>query len=133
MAEQHKSFAVLYVDDEATSLKMFRLLCQDEFRVMTASTARQGLELLNKHKDGIGVVVPDRCMARLTGIWLLGRAREFHPHVVRLLASDGCDPAADEASLGEGTAQGMISIPWEPAELKERLRAELERAQEGRG
>ncbi len=127
MAEQDKNFAVLYVDDEEKSLKMFRLLCEDEFRVMTASNARQGLALLNKHKDEIGVIVANRCMARPTGIWLLHRARQLHPHVVRLLASDGCNRAAEEASLRDGSAQGLIPIPWEPAELNGKLRLELER------
>jgi response regulator RpfG family c-di-GMP phosphodiesterase len=107
MAEQDKNFAVLYVDDEGKSLKMFRLLCEDQFRVMTASTAHEGLDLdlLNKHKDEIGVLLADRCMARPTGIWLLHRARQLHPHVVRLLASDGCNRAAEEASLRDGSAQ----------------------------
>jgi response regulator RpfG family c-di-GMP phosphodiesterase len=133
MAEQDENLAVLYVDDERKSLKMFQLLCQDQFRVMTASTAHQGLALLNKHGHEIGVIVADRCMAGPTGIWLLHRARQLHPHMVRILASDGCNPAAEEASLRDGTAQGMICIPWEPAELKKRLRTELERVQEEQG
>ena len=127
MAEMDKNPAVLYVDDEEKSLKMFRLICQDRFRVMTASTACQGLDMLNKHSDAIRLLVADRCLARRSGIRLLRRARLLHPHVVRLLASDGCNPEAEEALLRDGTAQGIIPIPWEPAELSTRLWLELER------
>jgi response regulator RpfG family c-di-GMP phosphodiesterase len=127
MAEQDKSFAVLYVDDEEKSLKLFRLLCQDQFWVLTASSAFEGLELVKKHKDEVDVILADRCMPKPAGIWLLQSVRESYPHIIRLLASDGCNRWQVDECPRDGTIQGIIDIPWEPAGLKKKLRAELDR------
>jgi hypothetical protein len=113
MTDQGNNHAVLYVDSCESSLRAFRLVCSDQFRVLTASSGLEGLAQLNEHKDEIGVVVVARCMPIRRGTWLL--------------ASDGCCLMEEEASLRDGVAKGIIAIPWEPAELKKRLRLELER------
>jgi response regulator RpfG family c-di-GMP phosphodiesterase len=127
MADEGNNCAVLYVDSCESSLRAFRLVCGEQFRVLTASSGLAGLAQLNEHKDEIGVIVVARCMPIRRGTWLLQRARECYPQVVRLLASDGCNLMEEEASLCDGTAHGIISIPWDPPELKQRLRTELER------
>jgi len=127
MADQGNNFAVLYVDNWESSLRAFRRACEDQFRVITASNCIEGLDQLKEHKHEIGVVMAARCMPIRRGTWLLQRARECVPQIVRLLASDGCSLAAEEASVREGMAEGIIAIPWEPAELSKRLRLELQR------
>ena len=47
----YKKFAVLYVDDEEKSLKLFARAFSDTFRILTAANARDGLDLLQKHKN----------------------------------------------------------------------------------
>ena len=42
----YKKFALLYVDDEERSLTNFTRAFGDQFRIMTATTAQQGLQLL---------------------------------------------------------------------------------------
>jgi response regulator RpfG family c-di-GMP phosphodiesterase len=127
MAEKDKHFAVLYVDCCEPSRKAFHLVCHERFRVFTAATNLEGLDQLEEHKRAVGVIVAARCMPTQSGTWLLQRARDCHPQVFRLLVSDGCSLAAQEASLQDGTAEWIIPIPWEPDELKERLHLELER------
>jgi response regulator RpfG family c-di-GMP phosphodiesterase len=127
VADQDNNFAVLYVDTCESSLRAFGLVCGEQFRVLTASSGLEGLAQLNEHKDEIGVIVVARCMPIRRGTWLLQRARECHPQVVRLLASDGCCLMEEEASLRDGVARGIIPIPWDPQELKQRLHAELQR------
>jgi response regulator RpfG family c-di-GMP phosphodiesterase len=127
MAEPDKHFAVLYVDWCEPSRRAFHLVCHEQFWVLTASTNLDGLDQLEEHKGEVGVIVAARCMPAQSGTWLLQRIRECHPQLVRLLASDGCSLAAEEAALQDGAAEGIIPIPWEPAELRNRLRVELER------
>jgi response regulator RpfG family c-di-GMP phosphodiesterase len=119
--------AVLYVDDEPLSLKLLPRLCEGHFRVFTASTAREGLDLLEAMKGTIGVVLADRCMPQPNGAWLLARARELHPAVIRILASDGCCPWDEETLVRDGTAQGLLRMPWDLETLILTLRLELER------
>ena len=127
MVETHLRFTVLYVDDQQASRRAFRLACEESFPVLSASSHREALELLRHHKDDIGVVVVARCMENRSGSWLLQRARECHPQPVRLLASDGCSRWAEDEALRNGSAEGIVPIPWDPPELTKRLRTELER------
>jgi response regulator RpfG family c-di-GMP phosphodiesterase len=133
MAEQGSNFAVLYVDNGESSLRAFRRACEDQFRVITASNSIEGLDHLKEHKHEIGVVMAARCMPIRRGTWLLQRARECVPQIVRLLASDGCSLVEEEDSLRDGIAEGIIPIPWDPPELKMRLHAELQRFAVRRG
>ena len=133
MADQVNSFAVLYVDIWESSLRAFRRTCQEQFRVITASNSMEGLDRFEEHKHGIGVVVAARCMPIRRGTWLLQRARECQPQIVRVLASDGCNPVEEEDALRDGIAEGIIPIPWEPPELMKRLHVELQRFAVRRG
>ena len=50
----YKKFAILYVDDEEKSLKYFTRAFEDQFQILTAPNAQEGLKLLEKHKYIIG-------------------------------------------------------------------------------
>jgi hypothetical protein len=62
MADQSNNHALLYVDSCESSLRAFRLVCGEQFRVLTASSGLEGPARLNQHKDEIGVVVVARYM-----------------------------------------------------------------------
>ena len=47
----YKKFAVLYVDDEEKSLKNFTRAFEDQFRILTASRADDGLKLVEQVTD----------------------------------------------------------------------------------
>ena len=83
----YKRFAVLYVDDEETSLKLLPLAFQDHFRILTAPSARDGLKLLDQHKDEIGLLMTDERMPGERGVWLLEQARGLRPRIIRILAT----------------------------------------------
>src|ERR1019366_980091 len=90
----YKRFAVLYVDDEEKSLKYFSLAFQDQFRILTATNAQDGLRLLEEHKDDIGLLMTDQRMPGEKGVWLLEKARQFRPRIIRILATAYADMEA---------------------------------------
>ena len=83
----YKKYAVLYVDDEEKSLRGFERAFQDQFRILTAPTALEGLRLLEAHKDDIGVLMTDQRMPGEKGVWLLEKARQLRPRIIRILAT----------------------------------------------
>src|ERR1700733_3000044 len=93
----YKKFAVLYVDDEEMSLTAFSRAFGDRFRILTAETAQEGLQLLELHKDDIGLLMTDQRMPGEKGVWLLERARRLRPRIIRVLG-------AAYAGRGEGGA-----------------------------
>src|SRR5438477_12760336 len=83
----YKKFAVLYVDDEEKSLKYFARAFADQFRIFTAVNAQDGLKILEEHQEEIGLLMTDQRMPGEKGIWLLEKARQLRPRIIRMLAT----------------------------------------------
>ncbi len=81
----YRKFAVLYVDDEETALRLFKHALGDRFRILTATNARAGLQVLRDHQDEIGLLMTDQRMPGEKGVWLLEQARQLHPRITRIL------------------------------------------------
>src|SRR3954452_20997968 len=122
----YKKFAVLYVDDEEKSLKYFAMAFKDEFRIFTAPNAQEGLKILETHKDEIGVLLTDQRMPGEKGVWLLERARQLRPRIIRILATAFADMDAAVAAVNSGAIYKYVSKPWDPPQLEATLKRALE-------
>ncbi|MGH7975472.1 MAG: response regulator [Limisphaerales bacterium] len=122
----YKKFAVLYVDDEEMSLTNFARAFGDNFRVFTAANAQDGLKLLEKHADEIGLLMTDQRMPGEKGVWLLERARQLRPRVLRLLVTAYADMDAAIAAVNSGAIYKYVTKPWDPPQLELTLRQGLE-------
>jgi two-component system, probable response regulator PhcQ len=125
-AYDYRRYAILYVDDEEISLKSFARAFQSHFRIFTASGARDGLKLLEQHKDEIGVLMTDQRMPGEKGVWLLEQARHLNPHIVRILVTAFADMEAAIAAVNSGAVYKYLSKPWDPPQLEGTLRRALE-------
>lgn len=122
----YKKFAVLYVDDEEKSLKYFARAFEGTFRVLTAATAQDGLKLIEQHGEDIGVLMTDQRMPGEKGVWLLEKARQMHPRVMRILATAYSDMEAAIDAVNSGAIYKYVTKPWDPVQLDETLRHALE-------
>ena len=122
----YKRFAVLYVDDEEKSLKYFTRAFQDQFRIFTAVNAQDGLKLLEEHSDEIGLLMTDQRMPGEKGIWLLEKARQLRPRIIRILATAYADMDAAIAAVNTGAIYKYVTKPWDPPQLENTLKRGLE-------
>src|SRR5690349_23521105 len=122
----YKKFAILYVDDEEKSLKYFTRAFEDQFRILTAANAADGLKLLEQHKDEIGLLMTDQRMPGEKGVWLLEKARQLRPRIIRILATAFADMDAAIAAVNTGAIYKYITKPWDPPELENTLKRGLE-------
>jgi two-component system probable response regulator PhcQ len=122
----YRKFAILYVDDEEKSLKNFARAFSEEFRVLTAPSAQEGLKVLVEHKDEIGLLMTDQRMPGEKGVWLLERARQLQPHIIRVLATAYSDMDAAISAVNTGAIYKYVTKPWEPAQLEQTLKRGLE-------
>ena len=122
----YKEFAILYVDDEERSLTSFTRAFEDQFRILTAPSARQGLELLEKFKDEVGVLITDQQMPGEKGVWLLERARQVRPRIIRMLTTAYADLETAIEAVNSGAIYKYITKPWDPPELAATLKHGLE-------
>src|SRR5258705_9250988 len=122
----YKKFAVLYVDDEEKSLKYFSRAFEDQFRILTAGNAQEGLKVLEQHKEEIGVLMTDQRMPGEKGTWLLEKSRQLRPRIVRILATAYSDMEAAIAAVNTGAIYKYVTKPWDPPQLENTLKRGLE-------
>jgi two-component system probable response regulator PhcQ len=122
----YKKFAILYVDDEEKSLTNFSRAFGDQFRILTASNAQEGLKLLEKNADEIGLLMTDQRMPGEKGVWLLERARKLRPNMIRVLVTAYADMDAAIDAVNSGAIYKYVSKPWDPPQLELTLRQAME-------
>jgi two-component system, probable response regulator PhcQ len=122
----YRKFPILYVDDEELSLKHFTMAFGDQFQILTAANARDGLMLLEEHRDEIGLLMTDQRMPGEKGVWLLERARQLRPRIIRILVTAYADMEAAIAAVNTGAIYKYVTKPWDPPQLENTLKRGLE-------
>lgn len=122
----YRKFAILYVDDEEKSLKYFVRAFKEQFTIFTATNAQDGLKVLEEHKEEIGLLMTDQRMPGEKGVWLLERARQLRPQIIRILATAYADMEAAIAAVNTGAIYKYVTKPWDPPELENTLKRGLE-------
>lgn len=125
-AYDYKEYAILYVDDEEKSLKLFARAFEDEFRILTANNAQDGFKLLEQHRHAIGLLMTDQKMPGEKGVWLLEQARQLEPRIVRVLVTAYTDYKDAIDAINTGAIYKYISKPWDVTALDQTLKRGLE-------
>lgn len=114
---------ILLVDDEENILSSLRrLLRRDGYRILAATSAAEGLELLAKNP--VDVIVSDQRMPAMTGVEFLRRVKTIHPHIVRIVLSGYTELQSITDAINEGAIYKFLTKPWDD----EQLRANIEEA-----
>lgn len=124
--QDYKKFAILYVDDEEKSLKAFARAFGEEFWVLTAANAQDGFKILEQHQDEIGLLMTDQRMPGEQGTWLLEKARQLRPRIIRIMATAYADLEAVIAAVNTGAVYKYVTKPWDPPQLEMTLKHGLE-------
>ena len=120
----YKRFPVLYVDDERGNLLVFKHTFDEEFTVLTASSAREALEILAR--EPVAVLVTDQRMPEMSGVELAERVTESHPDIVRMILTAYSDVNAAVDAINRGQVWRYLAKPWRGDELASMLRAAME-------
>jgi DNA-binding response OmpR family regulator len=118
---------VLVADDDRDVLNLVRFrLERDGLRVLTASDGAEALELARSERPQVCVL--DVMMPKLGGLELVKRLREDPATQgvrIILLTARSADGQVDEGfELG---ADDYVTKPFSPQELRQRVRAQLQR------
>lgn len=122
----YRQLAVLFVDDEEQVRQYFRAALEPEFRVLTAASAPEALELLRAEPAKVGVVCSDQRLPGDSGAAFLAKVRREAPDTVRILTSAYADiDAAIEAINAAGIYKYLVK-PWDLQQLRSSLRRAME-------
>ena len=115
----------MLVDDEHNILSsLSRLLEEENYSVMTASSGAEGLRLLEENK--IDLIISDMRMPQMDGASFLKQAAEKWPESIRILLTGFADMKSTIAAVNEGQIFQYITKPWNDEDLLRRVRSALE-------
>jgi PAS domain S-box-containing protein len=118
---------VLLVDDEATLRQLGATILQRYgYRVLLAEDGRQAVEIYQRDREHIDLVVLDLTMPRLSGRDAFREMRALDPDVRVLFASGYSAESLSEDDSGQ--VLGFVSKPYRPEELAGTVRAALDRS-----
>src|SRR5687768_6422956 len=120
--QDYKNFYVLYVDDEEKSLKNFKRAFGTQFKILTATTAADGLRTLEQNLNEVAVIITDEQMPGFKGVWLLNQARQLKPSILRILATAYSNLESVIEAVNTGAIYHYVTKPWDPAVLEGTIR-----------
>lgn len=115
---------ILYVDDEEENLQGFSFLLRREFEVHTATSAREGIEIL-RHTN-IKVVLTDQRMPETSGIEFLEQVINEFPETIRIIVTAYSDSETILQAINHGKVFHFVTKPWNNSELKNIIKRALE-------
>jgi two-component system response regulator HupR/HoxA len=112
---------LLVIDDEVRSQESIRRTLDEEFSVLTASSAEEGRAIMERER--VNVVLCDHRMPGVTGIDFLKEVRERWPDSVRMIISGYTDVEDIIAGINDAGIYQYILKPWHPESLLLNVRA----------
>ncbi|MDA8412809.1 MAG: response regulator [Desulfobacteraceae bacterium] len=85
-----RTFTLLFVDDEENVLHaLSRIFIDENYTILTASSARKALEILER--EPVHLIVSDHRMPVMSGAELLKIVREKYPETIRIMLTGHAD------------------------------------------
>ena len=113
--EQAEKPEILYIDDEEDNLLVFKAAFRRHYKVHTAQSGEEGLEIL-KEKD-VSLVITDQRMPRMTGVQFLQHLPE-DKDLIRMILTGYSDMESIIEAINTGKVYRYIVKPWDKEELK---------------
>ncbi|MEP6513903.1 MAG: hybrid sensor histidine kinase/response regulator [Parafilimonas sp.] len=117
MQIEDKRIRLLYIDDENNNLLSFQAGFRRKYQVFTASSAAEGLKILNDEPD-IHLIIADQRMPHSTGVDFFNIVRKAHPDPLRILLTGYTDAEAIIDAINKGEIYRYIKKPWDDFEVQ---------------
>jgi len=117
---------ILYVDDEAINLELLQLTFMNEFTVITAESAREGLKLLAQNPE-IHVIISDLKMPIMNGLDFIKEVKGMHPEKVCMLLTGFMESEIMLEGFNKELIFRYLVKPWGKDELEETVNEALKR------
>nr|WP_320011086.1 response regulator [uncultured Desulfobulbus sp.] len=107
---------ILLIDDDTNLLKSMQRNLRRDFKVLTATSGPQGIELL-RQEGPFAVLVSDLQMPQMDGIEVLRRARHISPETVRILLTGHTDQDVAIKATNTGKVFRFLTKPCDTQTL----------------
>jgi diguanylate cyclase (GGDEF)-like protein len=115
------SLALLLVDDEPNVIHALkRLFRREGYRVLTAASAAEALELLAM--ETVQVIISDQRMPEMSGVEFLSRVKDLYPETIRIVLSGYSEINTVTEAINRGAIWKYFTKPWDDDNLREEVR-----------
>ncbi len=114
--ENHDQITILYVDDEINNLNSFKAAFRRDFKVLTALSGKEGLELLKTH--AVHVILTDQRMPEMSGVEFLVEVLKDYKEPMRILLTGYADINAVIDAVNKGHIYYYLNKPWDEQQLR---------------
>ena len=123
-----KKYSILYVDDEETNLRVFKSNFRRFFKIHTAVTPFEAIEMLKENE--VQVIITDQRMPDMTGTEFLEKILPDFPDVIKIILTGFTDIEAIKDGINRCGIYKYITKPWNFDEMKAVLDRAMEAYQE---
>jgi len=117
---------VLFVDDEDIIIEVAEELFKElGYKVLIARGGKEAIEVYEKNKDRIDMVILDMIMPDMSGSVTYDRLKEIDPEI-KVLLSSGYSVDGQATEIINRGCKGFIQKPFKMEELSQKLRAILD-------
>ena len=118
---------LLFVDDEENILSsLLRLFHDEDYKILTAKSAEEGLEKVIDKGSDISLVMSDHMMPGMKGVDFLVEVKGLAPDIVRIMLTGQTDLGATIEAINKGEVYRFITKPWNDDELVLTIKQSLE-------
>jgi diguanylate cyclase (GGDEF)-like protein/PAS domain S-box-containing protein len=120
-----KKQTILLVDDDPITLTALKhLIAQDDYEILTAQSAAEGLVLLARNQ--VQVILCDQYMPAMLGIEFLHLVRDLYPDTLRILLSVNANLQDVMHAINNNVLYRFYTKPWKGSELRQNIREAFE-------
>lgn len=105
--------SVLVVDDEDANLRVMRDILTPYFRVQSAHSGPEALEILAQSANELSCIISDQRMPGMTGVELLQRSLQLAPNCNRIIVTGFSDITAIIDSINKAEIYRYIVKPFD--------------------
>ncbi|MBF0501250.1 MAG: hybrid sensor histidine kinase/response regulator [Candidatus Riflebacteria bacterium] len=118
-------FTILCVDDESENVSMMMRILKDNYSVLGAHSAIEGLEILKTNK--IHAIISDQRMPGMTGLEFLHEVRKTDEQIILIILTAYADLSMVIEAVNHERIQGYFQKPMQAGELLTLLKREFAR------
>lgn len=116
---EESKIAILYVDDEENNLVSFKATFRLKYKVFTAISGADALEILSKNP--IHIIITDQRMPNMTGVEFLEKVIVDYTDPIRILLTGYTDMSAIIDAVNKGKIFHYLTKPWKEEELTQTI------------
>jgi len=113
--EKKKKYNILYVDDEAANLRVFKSVFKRDYKVFIAESGPEALAIIKENH--IHLLVTDQRMPGMSGVELLEQIVDDYPDMVKMILSGFSDVEDIIKAVNECGLNKYLMKPWNKEDL----------------